>query len=158
MWRTSFVVLVLVVQLLASCQQSEVDELESQVSHLESENERLRTTVKDEHDVVTQLTESLDQTTRDLERWQECLNHTAYAAGSLAASVRLLRNPDNLFVCCGDFSPRGACANPLDPQIMGYMNRQLFLANEYLQEIARERFDALCSPGGSDPTDPRCLP
>ena len=62
--RTSFVVLALVVPLLASCQQSEIDELESQVSQLESENERLRSSVEDEHEVVTQLTDSLDQTTR----------------------------------------------------------------------------------------------
>jgi hypothetical protein len=156
--RTSFVALVLLLPLLASCQQSEIDELAAQVRRLESENERLRSTVEDEHDVVTRLTESLDQTTRDLERLGECLNHTAYAAASLATGVRMLRNPDNLFPCCADFSPRGTCANPPDARIMRYMKRQLSLANEYLSEVSQKRFEALCGPGGSDPTDPRCRP
>lgn len=156
--RMSFVVLALVVPLLASCQQSEINELNSQVSRLESENERLRSSVEDERNAVTRLTEDLDQTTRNLRRLGKCLNYTGLVAASLAGTVRALQNPARILFCCGDFSPGGACAYPADPHIMRYMKRQLSLANEYLSEISRERFEALCSPGGSDPTDPRCHP
>ena len=156
--RRTFIVLVLVMPLLASCQQSKIDELESQVSQLESENERLRSTLDDEYDVVTRLNEELDQTTMNLERLEKCLSATASAAMTLAVRVRALRNPDNVLVCCVDFYPGGACAYPADLRILRYMKRKLTVANEYLSEISRERFDALCLPGGSDPTDPRCFP
>ena len=157
LWRTS-VVLVLVVPLLASCQQSEIDKLNSQVSQLESENERLRTSEENEHNAVTRLTEDLDQTTRNLQRLGKCLTYTGIVAASLARTVRVLQNPGIVLLGGADFNPGGACAYPTDPQIMRYMKRQLSLTNEYLLEISRERFEALCAPGGSDPTDPRCFP